>query len=155
MKIKTMLFIIICLVATPPLSAQNNAAVKSVFDRYGKQKGSIMIQLSTDILSPKTDITFYRSLVIKQNDIIYQTVASALEDVANQGTKLTEIRKNGKLENAAYSIPVNSDNNEYDYILYNYTDSQITLVYMKGKFPPKNLDKELKKLKDLFIYINK
>jgi len=155
MKLKKIIFIFICQLAILPLLAQGNMSVKNVFDQYGKQKGSIMLQLSTDILSPKTNISFYKSLVTKQDDNIYGSIISALDDIALQGTRLTEIRKNGKLENAAYYMVTNKTGNEYDYFLFNYKNDQITLVYMKGKFSPKELDKELKKLKELFIYINK
>lgn len=155
MKIKTTLLIFVFLLAIPPLLAQNNTSVKNIFDRYGKQKGSILIQLSTDILSPKTQISFYKSLVTKEDEAIIASVLPALEDIAAKGTKLTEIRKNGQLENAAYSVPISKTGNEYEYILYSNSNGNITFVYMKGKFPPQELEKELKKLKELFIYINK
>ena len=155
MKLKTILFILICQLAIPALFAQNDVQVKNIFEQYGKRKGSIMIQLSTDILSPRTRMSLYKSLVVKQDEDIVNSLGLVLDNAAKQGTKLTEISKSGRIENAAYYIEVKNSADTYDYILYNESKGQITFVYMRGNFPPKELDKELKKLKDLFIYINK
>lgn len=143
------LFQIICVAAL----AQDNLSIKSVFDEYGKQKGSVYVQLSTDILSQgNSKISLYKSLTLPENAQVEKSVALAIFTDIKKGTKIEEINKNGKLESGTYAIKLN--NTTYEYILYKNKSKKITLVYMKGNFHPKELNTELNKLKDLFIYVN-
>jgi hypothetical protein len=49
----------------------------------------------------------------------------------------------------------NSSDQDYEYILFtNNKSKKMTLIYIKGNFPPDQLGKELLELKDLFIKVN-
>ena len=155
------LFILFCLCQLITISAftQDHLNIKSVFDKYGKQKGSVLVQLSTDVLSQgNSKVTYYKSLITEINDESNNekslAIIEALEKDIKLGSKISEIKKGGKLESGNYSFKVKNSNNTYDYILFKRKSKQLTLIYMRGDFPPDKLDRELKKLKDLFIYVN-
>lgn len=152
---KQKIFIIIAIFQSVALTAyaQDHLKIKEVFDKYGKQKGSVLVQLSTDILSQgNCRISVYKSLVMDEDAPKTQFATQSIEVDIKKGSKISETNKNGKLELATYTLKVNNKSNEY--ILYKNKSKKITLVYLKGDFPPQQLDSELNKLKDLFIYVN-
>ncbi len=116
---------------------------------------SVLVTLSTDVLSKNSNISFYKSLVMPENTERALACARALEKDMKGGTKLFESQKNGKLETAYYVLKLDSKNKTYEYLLYKNKSKKLTLVYLKGDFPPQQLEQELDKLKDLFIYVNK
>ena len=75
-------------------------------------------------------------------------------DIASKGNKITEVVKNGKVETGTYMLKTAKDNETYEYILYKNKSKKVSVVYLKGNFSPDQLEKELNKLKDLFIYVN-
>lgn len=133
--------------------AQNNLRINDVFDKYGKKEGSILVQLSTDILSPKTNITLYKSLIINYSPIIESEILSAVRADINNKIIISEAKKNGRIESGSYYLG-NNGSKTSEFILYKRKGDKITLVYLKGEFPSGHLEVELEKLKDLFIYVN-
>ncbi|MDU1890658.1 MAG: hypothetical protein E6767_08210 [Dysgonomonas sp.] len=152
MKNKTL--ILACLLLFPILAyTQNNLRVNDVFEKYGKQEGSVLVQLSSDVLSQgNSRIVFYKSMITDTNSIKEQDVQRALKEDIKGNLIISEIKKGGRIESGTYHLGKN--NNIHKYILYKNKSNKITLVYLEGKFPPEKLDYELKKLKDLFIYVN-
>lgn len=155
---KTRIIMLIILICQIPIygevMAQDHLQIKKVFDTYGKQEGSVMVQLSKDILSQGSRITFYKSLITNQDVPKLQLIIEALETDIKNGSKLSELKKDGNIESAIYVLSATPKGDEYEYILYKVKSKKITLVYLKGKFPPNELDRELGKLKDLFIVVN-
>lgn len=133
--------------------AQDHLKIKSIFDKYGKKEGSILVQLSSDILSQGSNITFYKSLIINQNTPIEREILEAVKTDINGKIIVSEVKKNGKIESGSYYLGKNSSPVS-EFLLYKNKGGKITLVYLKGNFPSGHLDDELKKLKDLFIYVN-
>ncbi|WP_280698261.1 hypothetical protein [Dysgonomonas sp. PH5-45] len=128
--------------------------IKNCFDKYGKQKGSVMVQLSSDILSQGSKISFYKSLVLDETPEKLTTVLQAVHTDIEKGSKISELKKNGKVESGTYLVRDGKKTQAYEYILFKNKSKKITLVYLKGSFSPQQLDYELSKLKDLFIYVN-
>lgn len=153
MKKKLSILFVLCLITIMGL-AQDHLKIKSVFDKYGKQDGSVLVQLSTDILSQGSRIKFYKSLIADYSIEKETDAIAALTNDINKGVKISEMKKDGKIESGTYYIKSQNANNGYEYILYKNKSKKITVVYMQGNFPPQQLDSELKKLKDLFIYVN-
>ena len=149
---KRKIFILNCLLLIIlSATAQNHLGIKNIFDKYGKQEGSILVQLGLDVLSQGSDITYYKSLVMDYSTQKEQDILSYLkQDVTSI---ISEVKKSGKTESGTYLVGTEKDK-VYEYILYKNKSNKITVVYLKGNFPPKELDSELKKLKDLFIYVN-
>lgn len=149
---KHKIFILICLLQiTLSGAAQDHLDIKNIFDKYGKQEGSVLVQLASDVLSQGSNITLYKSLVMDYSIQKEQDVLSYLkQDITSI---ISEVKKNGKTESGTYLVGSGKEKT-YEYILYKNKYNKITIVYLKGNFPPKKLDSELNKLKDLFIYVN-
>lgn len=137
------------------LTAQSNLQIGKVFDTYGKQKGAVLIELSTDVLGGNTNMTFYKSLIISSDDPVVAATGAAIENDIEEGSKLLESKKDGRVETGYYCLKKKENSDIYEYILYKEKSKKMTLVYIRGNFPPQQLEDELDKLKDLFIYVNK
>lgn len=152
---KCKIFILLCILQVVSLSvvAQDHLKIKNVFDRYGKKEGSILVQLSSDVLSQGSNITFYKSLIISYNKQVETEILDAVKADINNKIIITEVKKNGHTESGSYYLGNNASSIS-EFILYKNKGGKITLVYLKGNFSSDRLDEELKKLKDLFIYVN-
>lgn len=152
---KHKIFILSCflLIVSTSVLAQDHLKIKGIFDKYGKQEGSTLVLLSTDILSQGSDITLYKSLITEYDNEKEQEVLNALRQDTKDKIILSEVKKNGKIESCTYYLG-NNTSKESDFILYKKKGGKITLVYVKGNFPSGSLEYELRKLKDLFIYVN-
>ncbi|PXV62244.1 hypothetical protein CLV62_12167 [Dysgonomonas alginatilytica] len=154
MKYKIVILLCIMQAISLGASAQSHLNIKDVFDLYGKQGGSVLVQLSTDVLSQGSKITFYKSLITDESVEKNRLIWEAMEADIKNGTKISELKKDGKIESGTYYLKTNSSSKTNEYILYKNKSRKITLVYLQGDFPPQQLEYELKKLKDLFIYVN-
>ncbi len=139
---------------TGNLMAQKDLQADKIFETYGKQKGAVLIELSTDILAGHTNMKVYKSLTIATDDPLVAATTAAIENDINGGSKLIETQKNGKIETGYYCLKKKEGSSMYEYILYKEKSKKITLIYIRGTFPPNKLESELNKLKDLFIYVN-
>ena len=133
--------------------AQKDLKINEVFETIGKEKGTL-IQLGPDVLSLRTNITVYKSLQIKADASILEKVEKALAEdtMGAEGIFFSDKKDGSKIRH--YGLKKNtSASNEY--ILFQLSKGYISLVYLKGNFPSKDLKKELDKLKDLFIELKK
>ena len=135
-------------------SAQKDLNIENLFNEYGKKEGSILIELAKDVLGNHTKISHYKSLIFSPTPEIVKEVEETIREDIKGGRKLMESKNNGKIESTYYCLKKNSDSSFRQYILYNNKSGKVTLIYIKGKFPPEQLEKELEKLKDLFIKVN-
>jgi hypothetical protein len=133
--------------------AQNDLNVESIFQNYGKQKGATLIELAKDVLGGHTQISRYKSLILPADTGIINATVNAIQKDLKNGKILIENKKDGKIETGYYCLK-KPDSTYYEYILYTDKSRKITLIYLKGKFPPNQLENELNKLKDLFIKVN-
>lgn len=134
--------------------AQSDLNIEKIFNNYGKQEGSILIELGNDVLGGHTQINTYKSLITASDPKVIEVTEKALETDVERGSKLLESIKDGKLETGYYFLRKNNDTYEHEYILFKNKSKKMTLIYLKGTFPPEQLEKELNKLKDLFIKVN-
>jgi hypothetical protein len=130
--------------------AQKGLKINEVFETIGKEKGTL-IQLGPDVLSPRTNISVYKSLRIKADTSILKKVEEALaEDTMwAEGILFSDKKDGNKIRH--YGLKKNTDASYNEYILFQLNKGYISLVYIKGDFPSNDLKKELDKLKDLFI----
>lgn len=135
-------------------SAQKGLRIDLLFEECGKQEGSILIELGKDVLRGKSRICFYKGLIINSSLLEPGAVEEALKRDTEKGSIISESKKDGQLKSAYYSLGKNEKTGEYEYILYTLRSKKITLVYLRGDFPPRQLKKELDKLKNLIIKID-
>jgi len=142
-------FLLICAFA----NAQNNLNIETIFHDHGKQKGAILIELAKDVLSDHTQINRYKSLILPSDTGVVNATINAIQKDLKNGKILMENKRDGKIETGYYWVK-GQDSTEYEYILFTDKSQKMTLIYLKGTFPPDQLNDELNKLKDLFIKVN-
>jgi hypothetical protein len=142
-------FLLTCVFA----GAQNGLNVDSIFQNHGKQKGAVLIELAKDVLGGHTQISRYKSLILPLDTGIVRVIINAIEQDLKSGKILMETKKDGKVETGYYCLK-KQESTDYEYILFTDKSRKITLIYLRGKFPPDQLENELNKLKDLFIKVN-
>lgn len=135
--------------------AQENLNVETIFRNYGKQKGSILIELGKDVLGDYTKIKRYKSLTVFSRQTIVDSVLNTIQNDLKYSEILMESRKNGKIEIGCYCLRKKENESDYEYILFSNKAEKMTLIYLKGNFLSGSLDNELEKLKNLFIKIHR
>lgn len=136
------------------MQAQKGLEIERIFNEYGRLNGSTLIELAKDVLGENTCISKYKSLIRENDPEAYTACMEAIEKDIEEGLKLLESNKDGKVESGYYCLKKDPDSTEYEYILFKNKPKKLTLVYIRGAFPPLQLEKELDKLKNLFIKIN-
>jgi len=131
--------------------AQKDLNINRIFEGIGKQKGTL-IQLGPDVLNTHTKILLYKSLRIKADADILESIEEALrDDTQSAEVLLSSTQEEEGSRTVHYELTKENNPLFHEYILFNYKNGYISLVYIKGDFPSKDLKKELDKLKDLFI----
>ncbi|MDR3226701.1 MAG: hypothetical protein LBT56_03410 [Prevotellaceae bacterium] len=152
--IKKIIVMLGFLLAAFSANAQKNLNIEKIFENYGKQDGSILIELAQDVLKNNTKINRYKSMIIDFDSQIADLCTAAIEKDVKNGNIMMELKKDGKTETAYYCLSKNNDNPNYEYILFTNKNQKITLIYLRGVFEPKQLEKELNELQSLFIKVN-
>lgn len=152
---KIILLIIVTIACSLHIIGQNQVNIKAVFDKYGKQHGTVYVQLSHDILSQGSNLSLYKSMMIQNVEKIQeqQTLTELLAE-RESWKVMSEITKSGTIESGIYHLGKDNTKKLNTYLLIKNKNKAMTILYIEGSFPPQRLDEELKKLKDLFIYVN-
>jgi hypothetical protein len=153
-KVKRIMLVMFFLSVYFTAGARNNLNIDAIFDEYGKREGSILIELGKDVLGNRTKIKRYKSLVIPSDTAMVRVANEAIAGDTSGGKKLFESRKDGKLESVSWHLKRDGKAAEHEYILFSIQSKKMTLIYVRGSFPPEELEKELGRLKDLFIKVN-
>jgi hypothetical protein len=135
-------------------NAQKNLSINNVFENYGKQNGSTLVELAKDVLKDHTKINNYKSMIVPFSAQIADACSKAIANDIENGSLMQESIKDGKTEAACYCLARKNDSSDYEYILFTCKNKKITLIYVKGNFEPNQLEQELNKLKKLFIKAN-
>ncbi|GHT39531.1 hypothetical protein AGMMS49965_05810 [Bacteroidia bacterium] len=141
-KLKRFCLLLAFMLSSLAVSAQEGLNIDRIFNDYGRQKGSVLLVLAKDVLGEHSKISQYKSLIVASADsaMLSNTCAAIGSDLGADGTVMYSLRM-GK-------------STTYEYALLSYKAKKMTLIYIKGDFPPDELNAELKKLKNLFIRVN-
>lgn len=153
---KRILTIFILLIyCTLRLLAQDQIEIKAVFEKYAKTDGVVYVQLSHDILSQGSNLSLYKSMLIKKaTEEQENEISGALLSNNKEWKALSSVTKNGNIESATYHVGKDKTRKLNTYLLLKNKNKKLTILYIEGSFAPNQLEHELKKLKDLFIYVN-
>ena len=139
----------------PKLQAQEHLHIKQAYDKYGKEQGAVFVQLSKDILSQgNTRIRFYKSMIIREDSEKASLILELIRADQTEEYNLKEVFSGKKVETLICQVKTEKISGN-EYILYKNNKGKISLVYIRGDFPPSELDRELNKLKNLFIKVKK
>ena len=115
------------------LKAQSDLEINRIFDKYGKQKGSVMVEMSKEMLEGY-DFTFYKSIVISNNKEAGDFTRGCLQTDQNGAKKVKQVVTNGKISSVYLQLPKKGKYNRL--ILFNeksVPELKMTLIYIESE----------------------
>ena len=119
-------------------AAQQGLQIATVFQKYGKQKGVTMVELSNEMLETY-QMTLYKSLVFKDASDALPTILRCLEADKKKAKKVKEVVSNGQIKSGYYQLPqLKEDVNRFILFKTAKKDSA-TLIYIEGELDADDL----------------
>lgn len=116
--------------------------INSIFEKYGKAKGSTMVLLSGEAVQ-NFQLKIYKSITLKYDSSLLEEIQMCLEDDKKHARKIQEVISNGVIRSGYYQLPdVGKKLNRY--ILFKIGDNhEATLIYMEGDLQSEELINKL------------
>ena len=136
--IRTTWVILLLTVASGMARAQQGLQIASVFQKYGKQKGVTMVELSNEMLETY-QMTLYKSLVFKDVEEALPTILNCLDADKKKAKKVKEVVAGGQIQSGYYQLPqLKEDVNRF--ILFKTgKKGSATLIYIEGELDADDL----------------
>ena len=136
--IRTTWIILLLTVASGMARAQQGLQIASVFQKYGKQKGVTMVELSNEMLETY-QMTLYKSLVFKDVEEALPTILNCLDADKKKAKKVKEVVAGGQIQSGYYQLPqLKEDVNRF--ILFKTgRKGSATLIYIEGELDADDL----------------
>lgn len=136
--IRTTWIILLLTVASGMARAQQGLQIASVFQKYGKQKGVTMVELSNEMLETY-QMTLYKSLVFKDVEEALPTILNCLDADKKKAKKVKELVAGGQIQSGYYQLPqLKEDVNRF--ILFKTgKKGSATLIYIEGELDADDL----------------
>ena len=136
--IRTTWIILLLTVASGMARAQQGLQIASVFQKYGKQKGVTMVELSNEMLETY-QMTLYKSLVFKDVEEALPTILNCLDADKKKAKKVKEVVAGGHIQSGYYQLPqLKEDVNRF--ILFKTgKKGSATLIYIEGELDADDL----------------
>ena len=136
--IRTTWIILLLTVASGMARAQQGLQIASVFQKYGKQKGVTMVELSNELLETY-QMTLYKSLVFKDVEEALPTILNCLDADKKKAKKVKEVVAGGQIQSGYYQLPqLKEDVNRF--ILFKTgKKGSATLIYIEGELDADDL----------------
>lgn len=118
--------------------AQSGLKIATIFEKYGKQRGVAMVELSADMLDTY-GMDLYKSITIKESHKALPEIRYCLESDKRGAKKIKEIMASGQLVSGYYQLP--SKKEEVNrFILFKLAkNGTSTLVYIEGELESDDL----------------
>ena len=136
--IRTTWIILLLTVASGMARAQQGLQIASVFQKYGKQKGVTMVELSNEMLETY-QMTLYKSLVFKDVEEALPTILNCLDADKKKAKKVKEVVAGGQIQSGYYQLPqLKEDVNRF--ILFKTgKKGSATLIHIEGELDADDL----------------
>ena len=136
--IRTTWIILLLTVASGMARAQQGLQIASVVQKYGKQKGVTMVELSNEMLETY-QMTLYKSLVFKDVEEALPTILNCLDADKMKAKKVKEVVAGGQIQSGYYQLPqLKEDVNRF--ILFKTgKKGSATLIYIEGELDADDL----------------
>ena len=136
--IRTTWIILLLTVASGMARAQQGLQIASVFQKYGKQKGVTMVELSNEMLETY-QMTLYKSLVFKDVEEALPTILNCLDADKKKAKKVKEVVAGRQIQSGYYQLPqLKEDVNRF--ILFKTgKKGSATLIYIEGELDADDL----------------
>lgn len=138
------LLFLLLLLATSVMAAhaQENLKINSIFEKYGRQKGSTMVVFSGEALDDYK-LDKYRSITLPYDTNRSNHIQQCLEEDKKQARKIKEVITNGIISSGYYQLP-DERKRVNRYILFKTgNDGTATLIYMEGGLDSEELINKL------------
>ena len=136
--IRTTWIVLLLTVASGMVRAQQGLQIASVFQKYGKQKGVTMVELTNEMLETY-QMTLYKSLVFKDVEEALPDILNCLEADKRKARKVKEVVAGGQIQSGYYQLPqLKEDVNRF--ILFKTgKKGSATLIYIEGELDADDL----------------
>lgn len=115
------------------LNAQRDLEINKVFEQYGRQKGSVLVEMSREMLKDY-DFTYYKSIVTSNNKEIADFARSCLAVDEMGAKKVKQVVSSGVITSIYLQFPKKDD--YYRLVLFNETtlpEQKMTLIYIESE----------------------
>lgn len=113
------------------ICAQDNLSINSIFNKYGKQKGSTMVVMSGKALK-EYKLNKYQSITISYDKEILNEIHNSIEKDKQGANKIKEVVNNGIVSSGYYQL-FKDDDNLKRYILFKIgSEGRVSIIYIEG-----------------------
>ena len=136
--IRTTLIVLLLTVLPAIANAQQGLQIATVFQKYGKQKGVTMVELSNEMLE-SYQMALYKSLSFKDVEDALPTILRCLEADKKKAKKVKEVVAGGQIQSGYYQLPqLKEDVNRF--ILFKTgKKGTASLIYIEGELEADDL----------------
>lgn len=132
-----MLIIWVLLAATDTM-AQQGLQIASVFQKYGKQKGVTMVELSNELIDIY-EMKLYKSMTFKDATSALPHILRCLEADKLQAKKVKEVVVGGQIQSGYYQLPQVQENINRFILFKTGKKGTATLIYLEGELDADDL----------------
>ncbi len=100
------------------VNAQSDLEIDKVFEQYGRQKGSVLVEMSREMLEGY-DFTYYKSIVTTDNKEAADLARRCLEIDQKDAKKVKRVVSNGVLSSIYLQLPKKGE--YFRLVLFNET----------------------------------
>ena len=136
--IRTTWIILLLTVASGMARAQQGLQIASVFQKYGKQKGVTMVELSNEMLETY-QMTLYKSLVFKDVEEALPTILNCLDADKKKAKKVKEVVAGGQIQSGYYQLPQLTEDVNRFILFKTGKKGSATLIYIEGELDADDL----------------
>lgn len=137
-KVIRLLCIIALLSCTSSIYAQQGLQIASVFQKYGKQKGVTMVELSNEIVE-SYEMTLYKSITFKNASDELPFILRCLEADKKKAKKVKEVISGGEIQAGYYQLPQLKDEINRFILFKTNAKQSATLIYIEGELEADDL----------------
>ena len=136
--IRTTWIVLLLTVASGMVRAQQGLQIASVFQKYGKQKGVTMVELSNEMLETY-QMTLYKSLVFKDVEEALPDILNCLEADKRKARKVKEVVAGGQIQSGYYQLPQLKEDVNRCILFKTGKKGSATLIYIEGELDADDL----------------
>lgn len=133
-----LIFLLFILTITVGVHAQQGLQIASIFQKYGKQKGATMVELSNEILDTY-QMELYKSLVLKDAEEAMPTILCSLEADKKKAKKVKEVVEGGQVQSGYYQLPQLKEGINRFILFKTGKKGSATLIYIEGELEADDL----------------
>lgn len=114
------------------LNAQSDLEINKVFEKYGKQNNSVLVEMSEEMLKGY-DFTFYKSIVTTENTEAADFARKCIDVDQKGAKKVKQVISNGIVSSIYLQLP--KKGKHFRLILFNESTApgrKMTLIYIES-----------------------